>query len=83
MVEAGGIGKGGRATAAEDMDGAMADCGSGGEKWAEAQRARVAATASGDGGEGRRLQRAVVAVANMKEGLGVVMGVEISLSVNF
>ena len=27
MVEAGGIGKGGRATAGEDMDGAMADCG--------------------------------------------------------
>ena len=27
MVEAGGIGEGGRATAGEDMDGAMADCG--------------------------------------------------------
>ena len=27
MVEAGGIGKGGQATAGEDMDGAMADCG--------------------------------------------------------
>jgi hypothetical protein len=27
MVEAEGIGKGGRATAREDMDGAMADCG--------------------------------------------------------
>jgi len=27
MVEAGGIGKDGRATAGEDMDGAMADCG--------------------------------------------------------
>ncbi len=30
MVEAGGIGEGGRATAGEDMDGAMADCGGGG-----------------------------------------------------
>lgn len=30
MVEAGGISKGGQATAAEDMDGAMAYCGSGG-----------------------------------------------------
>ena len=30
MVEAGGIGEGGQATAAEDMDGAMAYCGSGG-----------------------------------------------------
>jgi hypothetical protein len=30
MVEAGGIGKGGRATAAEDMDGTLADCGGGG-----------------------------------------------------
>jgi len=29
MVEAGGISKGGQATAAEDMDGAMAYCGSG------------------------------------------------------
>jgi hypothetical protein len=27
MVEAGGIGEGRRATADEDMDGAMADCG--------------------------------------------------------
>jgi len=27
MVEAGGIAEGGRATAGEDMDGAMADCG--------------------------------------------------------
>ena len=30
MVEAGGISKGEQATAAEDMDGAMAYCGSGG-----------------------------------------------------
>jgi hypothetical protein len=30
MVEAGGISEGGQATAAEDMDGAMAYCGSGG-----------------------------------------------------
>ena len=30
MVEAGGISKGGQATAAEDMDGAMTYCGSGG-----------------------------------------------------
>ena len=30
MVEAGGIGEGGQATAAEDMGGAMADCGGGG-----------------------------------------------------
>ena len=30
MVEAGGISKGGQATAAEDMDDAMAYCGSGG-----------------------------------------------------
>ena len=30
MVEAGGIGEGGRATTGEDMDGAMADCGGGG-----------------------------------------------------
>ncbi len=30
MVEAGGIGKGGQATAAKDMDGAMTDCGGGG-----------------------------------------------------
>ena len=30
MVEAGGTGKGGQATAAEDMDGTMADCGGGG-----------------------------------------------------
>jgi hypothetical protein len=30
MVQAGGIGEGGRATAGEDMDGAMADCGGGG-----------------------------------------------------
>jgi hypothetical protein len=30
MVEAGGISKGGQAPAAEDMDGAMAYCGSGG-----------------------------------------------------
>ena len=30
MVEAGGIGEGGRATAGEEMDGAMADCGAGG-----------------------------------------------------
>ncbi len=30
MVEAGGIGEGGRATAGEDMDSAMADCGGGG-----------------------------------------------------
>ena len=29
MVEAGGISEGGQATAAEDMDGAMAYCGSG------------------------------------------------------
>jgi len=39
MVEAGGIGEGGRATAGEDMDGAMADCGgrgTGGSAVAEA-----------------------------------------------
>ena len=40
MVEAGGISKGGQATAAEDMDGAMAYCGSGvtgaGRRMAEA-----------------------------------------------
>ena len=30
MVEAGGIGEGGRATAGEDMDGTMTDCGGGG-----------------------------------------------------
>jgi hypothetical protein len=42
MVEAGGIGKGGQATAAEDMDSAMAYCGGGGtgakRKMAEADR---------------------------------------------
>jgi hypothetical protein len=38
MVEAGGVGEGGRATAGEDMDGAMADCGGRGEKRAEARR---------------------------------------------
>jgi hypothetical protein len=42
MVEPGGIGKGGQATAAEDMDGAMAYCGGGGtgarQKMAEADR---------------------------------------------
>ena len=39
MVEVGDIGKGKRATAGEDMDGAaMADCGGRGEKWVEAQR---------------------------------------------
>jgi hypothetical protein len=44
MVEAGGIGKCGRTTAGEDMDGAMADCGGRGtgggvaaEAWAAAQ----------------------------------------------
>jgi hypothetical protein len=31
MVEAGGISEGGQATTAEDMDGAMAYCGSGGD----------------------------------------------------
>ncbi len=39
MVEAGGIGEGGRATSGEDMDGAMADCcgrGTGGGAEAEA-----------------------------------------------
>jgi hypothetical protein len=35
MVEAGGIGKGGRATAGEDMDCAMVDCGGRGKKWAD------------------------------------------------
>jgi len=35
MVEAGGISKGGWATAGEDMDGAMADCGSRGKKRAD------------------------------------------------
>ena len=40
MVEAEGIGEGGRATAREDMDGAMADCGGRGEKRAEARQQR-------------------------------------------
>jgi hypothetical protein len=40
MVEVGGIGKGGQATAGEDMDGAMADCGGRGEKRVEAWRQR-------------------------------------------
>jgi len=35
MVEAGGIGEGGRATAGENMDGAMVDCGGHGEKRAD------------------------------------------------
>jgi hypothetical protein len=38
----GGIGKGGRATAAEEMDGAMADCGSGGAGAGWRRRARTA-----------------------------------------
>ena len=77
MVEAGEIGKGGRATAAEDMDGTMADCGGGGEKRAEARQARVAVGANGYGGKGRRLRRAAAAVVNMNEGLRVVTGVKI------
>ena len=44
MVEAGGIGEGGLATAVEDMDGAMADCGGGG---AEAGRRMVEADGKG------------------------------------
>ena len=39
MIETGGIGEGGRATAGDDMDGAMADCGgrgTGGDVAAEA-----------------------------------------------
>jgi len=39
MVEAGrGIGKGGRATAGEDMDGAMADCGGRGRSFMKDQK---------------------------------------------
>ena len=77
MVGAGGIGKGGWATAAEDMDGTMADCGGGGEKQAEARQARAAAAASGDGGKGRQLRWAAAAVVNMNERPQVVIGVKI------
>jgi len=43
MAEAGGIGKGGQATAGEDMDGAMADCGGRGMGGGAAAEAVVAA----------------------------------------
>jgi hypothetical protein len=43
MVEAGGIGEGGRATAGEDMDGAMADCGGRGTGGGAAAEALVVA----------------------------------------
>jgi len=43
MVEAGGIGKGGQATAGEDMDSAMADCGGRGTGGGAAAEAVVVA----------------------------------------
>ena len=43
MVEAGGIGEGGRATAGEDMDGAMTDCGGRGTAGGTAAEAVAAA----------------------------------------
>jgi hypothetical protein len=43
MVEAGGIGEGGRATAGEDMDGAMTDCGGRGTGGGAAAEAVAAA----------------------------------------
>ena len=46
MVEAGGIGEGGRATAGEDMDGAMADCGGRGTCGGAAAEAVAAAEKS-------------------------------------
>jgi hypothetical protein len=43
MVEAGGIGEGGQATAGEDMDGAMTDCGGRGTGGGAAAEAVAAA----------------------------------------
>ncbi len=49
MVEAGGISEGGRATAGEDMEGAMADCGGRGTGGCAAAEAVAAAKNGGRG----------------------------------
>jgi len=50
MVEAGGISEGGRATAGEDMEGTMADCGGRGTGGGTAAEA-VAGAKNGGGGD--------------------------------
>ena len=49
MVEAGGIGECGRATAGEDMDGAMADCGGRGRFNVGETKRKPTSYAAGDG----------------------------------